>query len=138
MLQDEVLTLICPLTDNAPLKERLVDASMNMFTTYQGIPFLDIIHGMDTGIKVLHDDQDLNPRKEVCCEELVNCLFHFLSVVATAGALQVFCPEPTGIFQCIPNVFLPSSRKVINITEDSIVIQVTDIPLQPLFHQIEA
>ena len=107
--------------------------------TYQGIPLLDIIDRMDTDIKVPHDDEDLNPGKEVCCEELVNCLLHFLSVTVAAGAVhKVFCPELTGILQPISNVFLPSSRKIINIAENSKVIQVTDVPLQPLFHQIEA
>ena len=110
-----------------------------MFITHQSIPLLDIIDRMDTDIKIPHDDEDLNPEQQMCCEELINCLLHLLSIRTTAGALhKVFCPELTGIFQCTSNMFLPVSRNIIDIAKDNIVIQVTDIPLQPLFHHIEA
>ena len=110
-----------------------------MSTTYQGIPLLDIIDRMDANIKIPCDDEDLNPGKEVCCKEHVKCLLYFLSITPTDRALgKVFCPELTGILQCISNVFLPSRRKITNITKNSIVIQVTDVPLQPLLHQIKA
>ena len=101
-----------------------------MTTTYQSIPLLDIIDRIDTGIKVPHDDEDLNPEQQVCCEELVNCLLHFLSITATARALhEMFSPEFTGIFQSLPNVFLPASRKIIDLAEVRKVIQVTDVLL---------
>ena len=110
-----------------------------MSTTHQGIPLLDIIDRMDTGIKVPHNAEDLNPEQQVCCEELINCLLHFPSIRATAGALhQMFGPVLTGIFQSFPDVFLPASRKTIDLAEDSTIIQVTDILLQPLFHQMKA
>ena len=101
-----------------------------MCITHQNIPLLDIIDRMDTSIKVPHDDKNLNPEQQVFCEELFNCLLHFLSVRATSGALcKMLCPELAGIFQPISNIFLPSSRKIIDIAEVDIVIQITDIPL---------
>ena len=73
------------------------------------------------------------------CEEFINCLPHLLSIAATTGDdHKVPCPELTGIFQSSPNVELPMSEEIFNFTENSMVIQVTDIPLQPFLHQIEA
>ena len=101
-----------------------------MVMTYQNIPLLDIIDRMDTSIKFPHDDEDLNPEWQAFCKESGNCLMHFPNIRATAGALhQVFCPELAGIFQGFPNVFLPASRNIIDIAQDNIVIQVTDVPL---------
>jgi len=94
---------------------------------------------MDTSVKILHEGKDLNPRKEVCGEKPVNCLLHLLSIAAVAGALgKVFSPEATGISQGISNVLLPMSGKIINFTENSIAVQVADVPSQPLLHQIKA
>ena len=110
-----------------------------MSTAHQSTPFLNIIDGMNTDIKVPHDDEDFNPEQQVCCEELVNCLVYLLRIRTTARALhKVFCPELASILQCISNIFLPATRKITDTAEISIVIQVTDVPLQPLFHQIEA
>jgi hypothetical protein len=57
--------------------------------------------------------EDLNPKEQVCCEELINCLVHFLNIMATAGNLcKVLCPELACIFQSIPNVFFQASREI--------------------------
>ena len=112
-----------------------------IFKTYQRIiPLLNVIDGMHTHIKLLHDNESLNPEEQVLCEELLNCLLHFPRIRSTAGALdKVFCPEFTGILQCSSNVFLPESRKIINTAEVSIVIQATNVPFSKLsIHQIEA
>ena len=58
---------------------------------------------------------------------------------AAAGDLQeVFGPESASILQGISNVGLFLSRKVFDLTENSTVTQITDIPLQPLLHKPEA
>jgi hypothetical protein len=94
---------------------------------------------MNTDIKVSHDGENLNPKQQVCCKESVNCLLNFLGIRAIARALcEVFGPEATSILQCISNIFLPASRKIMDITKNSIFVQVTDVPLQPLFHQMKA
>ena len=94
---------------------------------------------MNTDIKPPHDDEDLNPKEQACCEEFINCLIYLLNIMAVAGNLhKVLCPELACISQSIPNVLLLTSRDIPNLTEDGIVIQVTDIPLQPLLHQVEA
>ena len=129
--QDETLTVISPLADRTSLNKRSIYILANhISTTHQSIPLLDIIDRIDTGIKVPHDDEDLNPGQQVFCKELVNCLLHFLNIRATAGAPhKVSCPELTGISQCFSNVPLPASRKIIGITDVAMVPQVTDSPL---------
>ena len=88
-----------------------MDLTYTVPRTYQSIPLLNVIDGMHTDIKVLHDNKHLNPEEQVCCEELLNCLLHLVNTRATTGALdKVFCPELTGIPQSISNAFLPVSR----------------------------
>ena len=48
------------------------------------------------------------------------------------------CPELACIFQGTANVGGPECRKIFDLTEDNMIMQVADIPLQPLLHQIEA
>jgi hypothetical protein len=48
------------------------------------------------------------------------------------------CPELACIFQGISNVGSPECREILDLTEDNMVIQLADVPLQPLFHHIEA
>ena len=75
----------------------------------------------------------------MCCEKFLNGLLHFSDVGGFVGGLQkVLGPEPACIFQSISNVDLPENRKVFDLTENSIVIQVADILLQPLPHEPEA
>ena len=94
-----------------------------MDITHQNIPLLNVIDGVDANIKVLHDSKHLNPEKQVCCEKLLNCLLDLPDIRATGGALgKVFCPELTGVLQSFSNMFLPSSRKIINTAEVGIVI----------------
>jgi len=40
--------------------------------------------------------------------------------------------------QSTPNVLFSAGRDIPNLTENAIVIQVADIPLQPLLHQVKA
>ena len=109
-----------------------------MSVTYQIVPFLDIIDGMDTDIKVPHDGEDLNPEWQMCCEELVDRLVYFPRIRATTRDLhKMFCPELTGILQSISNTLLPVSRHIAETAEITNAIKVTDVPLQPLFHQME-
>ena len=89
-----------------------------------------VIEGMDTDIKTPHHNKDLNPKEQVCCEELVNGLVHFLKIMATTRDLyKVFCPEPACISQSISNMFFFIGLDISNLTENSIIIQATDILL---------
>ena len=99
LFQDKTLAIICPLADSAALNKRWVYILVNnMSVTYQFIPLLDIIDRMDTGIKIPHDDENLNPEQQVCCKEPINCLSYLLSIRATTGTLhKVFCPELASI-----------------------------------------
>src|SRR5882757_7609241 len=103
------------------------------------MPLLDIIYRMDTGVEISHDDKDLNPEQEVRRKEPVDGLLHPLSAVIIAGSLdKVFRPEATSIFQRISDVLLPATIEILYILEISVIIQVADVPLQPLFHNIQA
>ena len=90
---------------------------------------------MDTDIKILHNNKDLNPEQQVLREELLNCLLNHSNIRTTAGALdKVLCPELTSILQGISNMSLPVSGKITNTAEVSIFIQATNVPPQPPFH----
>ena len=72
-------------------------------------------------------------------EELLNSILHFLYMRAAARDLQeVPGPELAYIFQSTCDVVLLANRKDLDLTENSIVIQVADILLQPLLHKPEA
>jgi hypothetical protein len=72
-------------------------------------------------------------------EKLVYRLMYPLNVRAVGGdARKVSCPKPTGILQRTPNTGFPKRRQVLDLTEDSIVIQVTDVLLQMILHQVKA
>ena len=85
---------------------------------------------MNTSVKIPHHNEDLNPKEQVCCEELINCLLDLLSIRTTVGGIyEVPCPEATGIPQGIPNMGLLMSGEIFTSTEDSVVIQIADILL---------
>jgi len=63
VFQQETLTFIGPLARNSCLNkyehwQAFVGAS---YTTHQQIPFLYIINGINTNVKVSHEAKDLNP-----------------------------------------------------------------------------
>jgi hypothetical protein len=94
---------------------------------------------MNTNSEVPHQAEDLNPIQQVGHEELINCLTHFLNSITAARNLhQVPCPKLAGISQSISNVGLQSDRKILGFIENGIVIQVTDILLQPFPHEVKA
>jgi len=62
VLQDKTLAVICPLANNSPLKRDKYVSANNIFRTHCNIPSLDIINAMDTDIKSVHDNEDLNPK----------------------------------------------------------------------------
>ena len=111
----------------------------SLHNTHQSTPFLNIIHSINPNTKVPCECKDLNPMQQMLCEELFNCFLHFLDTRAAGRNLQkVLCPKITCIFQTISNVVLPATREILDLTENSIVIKVADIPLQPFPHKPEA
>ena len=106
--------------------------------THQHVPLLYVMESMNTNLKISCKDQDLNPKQEASCKEVLNCLLHILSIITVAKNLcKVVCPELARIFQGIANVSSLEYWKILNLAEDSMVIQLADVPLQPLFHHIE-
>ena len=97
------------------------------------------MESMKTNLKISCEDQNLNPKQETSCKEVLNCLLHILSTVTAARNLcKMVCPELACIFQGVANVGSPECGKIINLAKDSMVIQLADVPLQPLFHHIKA
>jgi len=45
---------------------------------------LHIVEGINTDIKVSCEAEDLNPKQQVHCEELINCFPYFLNPWTTA------------------------------------------------------
>lgn len=73
--------------------------------TYHSIPLFYIIESMNASFKVSGQDEDLNPKQEVCHEELVNHPTDFLKIMATAWDLyKVTGPKCACIFKGTPNL----------------------------------
>jgi len=107
--------------------------------THQCVPLLYVIESINTNVKASCEDENLNPIQKTRLEELVYGLVDFLNTMVTIrNFCKMLCPEVACIFQGIPNVGGPGCGKILDLTEDSIVIQVTDISLQPVLHHIEA
>jgi len=106
--------------------------------THHLAPLLDVIESIYTNVEPPQEDENLNPKQKAGLKELIYCLVCFLSsVVATGNLCKVFCPETACIFQGTPDMDSPLCWKILDLTEDNMVIQVADIPLQPLLHHIE-
>ena len=94
---------------------------------------------MNTNVKLPHKTKDLNPKQQTGCKECVDCLLHFPNTWVTAwDSNQMLCPEATCIFQCISNMVLLTIGKILDLTENSIIIQSTDVLPQPLLHEVDA
>ena len=127
-IQDELLAVSCPLAGNSCLNRHQHGLWPNFCMTHQHIPLLYVMDSMNTNFKVSCEDQDLNPRQETSCKEVFNCPLHILSAITAARNLcKMVCPELTCIFQGIPNVGSPECGKILDITEDSMVIQLADV-----------
>ena len=101
-----------------------------VYWTHQGAPLLNIIHGIYPNPKVPCESKDLNPIQQIGCEELLDCFLYLPNVgTATRDPQEVLCPELACIFQAITNVVLPAIRKILDITENRIAIQIADVPL---------
>jgi hypothetical protein len=62
--QQKTLAIICPLAGNSCLKKCEYRFSVDaLHKTYQGIPLLYIIEGMNTNTKVPYEAEDLNPKQ---------------------------------------------------------------------------
>ena len=100
VFQEETLAIIHPLAGISSLNkcEYGLSGVDVLHITYQHIPMLYIIEGINTTIKVSHKAEGLNPKQKLCCEELVNCFIYFLNMKATAINLyEMLCPEVAGI-----------------------------------------
>ena len=65
-----------------------------MYTTYQCIPLLYIVKGINTDINTFHEAEDLNPKQQLGCEELINCSPYFINIFAAPwDAYEVICPK---------------------------------------------
>ena len=107
-------------------------------TTHRCIPLLYVIEGMNTNVRTSSEAEDLDPKKQIRSEEFINRDAHFLGITAAAGDLhKVFCPESASVFQCVPDVGRPARRKISNLAEDRVVIQVADVLLQFSLHRVE-
>jgi len=95
---------------------------------YQNTPLLDIIESINTNVKLSHEDQDLNPKQKTGWKELIYCPVCFLNTVLTTRNLKMLCPEAACIFQGIPNIGSLLCFKVLDLTKDSMVVQVADVP----------
>ena len=103
------------------------------------MPSLYIIESINTNVKAAHEAEDLNPKQETSCKEVINGLMYFLHTISDISDFcKMACPESACIFQGVSNIGSPECRKVPNIMEESMVIQLADIPLQLYFHHIEA
>ena len=103
------------------------------------MPLFYIIDGINSNIKVSCEAEDLYPEQQIGGEKLVDFLMYFINIVPAAGSpCKVFCPELTGILQCLSNVGILAYIKIFNLTERDTAIQLTDVPLQPCLHHFEA
>jgi len=109
------------------------------YAAHQHIPLLYILEGVYTNVKDSHEAEDLNPMQKIGWEELINRFVDLLNPIATVGNFcKVLCPELACICQCIPNLHLATGGKTLSFVKGSIILQITDIFPQPLFHQAEA
>ena len=62
VLQEKMLAVIHPLAGNSCLNRcEYKFSKWALHTTYQHIPLLDVIEGMNTNIKLSHEAEDFNP-----------------------------------------------------------------------------
>jgi len=139
VFQDETLTISCPIAAQACLNEVSGGALANkLFTTHRGVPLLNVVDSMNSGVKAPHDDEGFDPKEQARREELVDGIAHFLDVVATAGSpCEVLRPEFARVSQRIPDLCLGAGGEVFNFAEGDIVVQVANILLQSTLHQVE-
>ena len=86
VLQEETPAVIHPLTDQARLNNTLKQALENEpFATHRNVPLPNVVNDVKCDVKIPSDGEDLDPKEQALCEELVDRLVHFLDTVATAG-----------------------------------------------------
>lgn len=140
VLRDEMLTVVCPLADQACLNAVSGEALANkLFATCRSVPLPNMVYSMKSSVKAPHDDEGLNPKEQARREELVDRLAHFLDAMAAArNPCKVLRPESTCIPQLVPDLCLAASGEIFNLAKGNVVFQVANVPLQPALHQVEA
>ena len=89
--------------------------------------------------KVPQNAENLNPMKYIPCEEAVYLFLYLLGMQSTSrNACQMFCPKLTCILQWTSNIGLLVRFQTLDLFEDGIILQVANIPLQLLPHQLKA
>jgi len=105
VFRDEILTIGCPLTDQACLSDESELAWANRpFATHRSVPLLNVADSLESSVKTPHDDESLDPKEQTRCEELVNGITNFLDPVTAAAPCKMLRPELTCVSQRISYV----------------------------------